>query len=217
MTDPVQALADMRATAIKGEVAGNWNDVVATYKRAGQQVTVVGPAIDQLSGGNPQTATLTHRAWSNNGLLQDLNSSPSATKDDADAAKRFVDSMLADLQVALNIAKASPHRDPFVAAASAIAHPGYSPPPHVPPPFVAAASAIAHPGYSPPPYVPLPQTPPVPQPQERHRLGDVRDVKRYGPAAIGVAVGFSVAGPVGAAIGCVVGLGLGSLLAEDSQ
>jgi hypothetical protein len=200
MTDPTQALADMRATAAKGEMAGDWNDVVSTYKLAGQQVTVVGPAIDQLSGGNPQTTTLTHRAWSNNGLLQNLNSSPSATKDDADAAKRFVDSMLADLQVALNIAKASPHRDPFVAAASAIAHPGYSPPPH---------TSL--------PYVPPPQTPPVPPPQERHRLGDVRDVKRYGPAAIGVAVGFSVAGPVGAAIGCVVGLGLGSLLAEDSQ
>ena len=44
MTDPTQALADMRATAAKGEVAGDWNNVVSTYKRAGQQVTVVGPA-----------------------------------------------------------------------------------------------------------------------------------------------------------------------------
>ena len=110
MTTASDALSAMRSTAAGGEVAGAWNLVVQTYQRAGQQgASVVGPAIDQLSGGNPQTTTLTHRAWGNNGLLANINSGDSATKADADAAKRLVDSMIQDLQTALNIANANPH------------------------------------------------------------------------------------------------------------
>lgn len=205
MTDATQALATMRSMASRGEVAGDWNNVVNAYKTAGQHgASVVGPAIDELSGGNSQTTTITHRAWSNNGLLAALNSSPSATKEDADAAKRFVDTMIQDLQTALNIAKAHPH--PMAAMAAAAHYIANNPTAGRPSPQYQA------PVYS-PPYTPPVYTSPTPAPDHEH--DDMRDVKRFGPVVVGAAIGLSVGGPVGAGIGALLGLGVGIVISEN--
>ena len=204
MTTASDALSAMRSTAAGGEVAGAWNLVVQTYQRAGQQgASVVGPAIDQLSGGNPQTTTLTHRAWGNNGLLANINSGDSATKEDADAAKRFVDSMIQDLQTALNIANANPHpMAPFATAASVIAKtPG-------------GAAAAQH--YAPTPYTAPAYVPPVASPPDKTLPhDDMREVKRFGPALAGAGIGFAVGGPLGAMVGGVGGILVGIVLTSD--
>jgi hypothetical protein len=213
MTAASDALANMRATASKGEVAGNWDDVVKVYKAAGQQgASVVGPAIDQLSGGNPQTTTLTHRAWVNNGLLANINSSDSATKEDADAAKRLCDSMIQDLQWALNLAQANPHPvAPFVAAANAMAPPGT--PPHT---VASAAMAYHAPAYTPPAYTPPPVQAPPAQTPPAHP-DEMRDMKRFGPAVAGAGIGFAMGGPAGAAVGGGIGFVIGLIITSDKK
>lgn len=204
MTTASDALSAMRSIAAGGEVAGAWNFVVQTYQRAGQQgASVVGPAIDQLSGGNPQTTTLTHRAWGNNGLLANINSEDSATKADADAAKRLCDSMIQDLQTALNIANANPHpMAPFATAASVIAKtPG-------------GAAAVQH--YAPTPYTAPAYVPPVASPPDRSSPhDDMREVKRYAPVGVGGAIGFAVGGPVGAGVGAAMGYLIGIIITSE--
>jgi hypothetical protein len=196
----------MRATASKGEVAGSWDNVVKVYQQAGQQgASVVGPAIDQLSGGSPQTTTLTHRAWGNNGLLANINSEDSATKADADAAKRLCDSMIGDLQTALNLASASPHpgHDPFTAGASHIAN---SPAPQYHAPIQQ---------YQPPPQ----QQYQAPPPHDKTKAKDPDDLPKYivGGGAVGGAIGFGMGGPAGALIGAVIGGLIGDLIFKGGK
>jgi len=84
ITNPSKAVADLQA-------AGN------------MAVSTVGPAIDALSGGNPDVMKRTQAAWTENKRLATVNSS-GATGSDVDAAKTSAQEMIDNYQQAQNLA-----------------------------------------------------------------------------------------------------------------
>jgi hypothetical protein len=162
-------IADMRAGVSIGDAArsgGNYQNAIIHYKAAGQMgADTVGPAIDVRTSG--ATAGLTQRAWDMNGLLAGLNDSDSATSDDADQAKKFIDQIMA-WYTAANAYSVAPaaHADvklpALVPTSSILPVYGAMPPigqalpkPVAAPPPVAAPKPIAAPAavktYAPPP------------------------------------------------------------------
>lgn len=165
----------------------NYGGAVKNLQNAGNDAaTLLGPAIDQLSGGSPDTTTLTHRAWTNNGLLNALNSGDDSTQDDLSQAQSFVQQMLVDYNSAARVAQKSPNPKP----------------PPAPIPSYSAPKPIA-----PPVQTPLAGTPPVSYSKPKNP-----QLYEFGGTAIGATAGFMIAGPIGAAIGGAVGFGIGKIL-----
>jgi hypothetical protein len=112
ITNPGRAVADLQA-------AGN------------AAVSAVGPAIDALSGGNPDVMKLTQLAWRQNARLAAASSS-GATGSDVDAVKEIVNQMIASYQEAARLAASSAPRT--AAGPATASRPGGSmTPPRAPP------------------------------------------------------------------------------------
>jgi hypothetical protein len=92
ITNPSRAVADLQA-------AGN------------AAISAVGPALDALSGGNPDVMRLTQLAWRQNGQLAAVNNS-GATGSDVDAAREIVNQMIASYQSAKLAAGSVPRSGP---------------------------------------------------------------------------------------------------------
>lgn len=79
---------------------------VAGLQTAGNAaVGAVGPAIDALSGSNPDVMKVTQSAWQQNGKLAAVNNSASATQADVNAAKAIAQQMLTSYQQAQRLAQ----------------------------------------------------------------------------------------------------------------
>jgi hypothetical protein len=90
-----------------GAGRANPGDAVAGLKAAGQAaVKTLGPAIDALSGNSPNVMNSTQLAWQQNSALASLNSGPTGTQSDVDAAKAIVNQMISYYQQAATLATA---------------------------------------------------------------------------------------------------------------
>jgi hypothetical protein len=225
MTDAVAALANMRAIVGRGDTfrnGGNFKDAVADYKEAGQLgASVVGPAIDQLSGGAQQTASLTQQGWQRNGLLAALNSSDSATAADALAANNFVQQMLTWYQAAIGYAQKSKlgaveHVAPTTGFVSVPAKKS-GPIPAAPPSLVMLAQPphVTTTAYVPvaPPAPALPQMPLTPLVLQTLPMMTVVPVMGGGLLGLvfGRLAGVAAGGPIGLVIGLAIGFGISRL------
>lgn len=91
----------------------NPGGAVAGLQAAGSAaVGAVGPAIDALSGGNPDVMKMTQWAWQQNGKLAAVDSSGAATQSDVDAAKAIAAQMLTYYQQASRLAASQPKAAP---------------------------------------------------------------------------------------------------------
>jgi hypothetical protein len=121
---PAEALALIKSDVATGDAAraaGNWALAVQRYQLAGAAgANTVGPAIDAAAKGSVSTTSLTGQAWDMNGLLAELNATPTATVDDANQASQFAQQMLAWYTAAVgyaNALKAAPAGAPSIATA----------------------------------------------------------------------------------------------------
>jgi hypothetical protein len=91
-----------------GAGRANPGDAVAGLQAAGQAaVKTLGPDIDAMSGNSPNVMNSTQLAWQQNSALAALNSGPTGTQSDVDAAKAIVNQMITYYQQAASLA-ASP-------------------------------------------------------------------------------------------------------------
>jgi hypothetical protein len=100
-------IATLRAAVARYGGAGinNFGGAVAGLQAAGNAaVSAVGPAIDALSGGDPQVMRATQLAWQQNARLASVNSSNAAVRADVDAAKAVVDQMVTLYEQAARLA-----------------------------------------------------------------------------------------------------------------
>ena len=115
--DIAQAQADLAAfettlqAALTYVQAGQWDSAVEAYKAAGSAgATVVGPEIDGLGAANV-TQGYTQAAWTVNGKLATINSTPyngtAATATDAATAQGYALSMDQGYRIALAAAHAA--------------------------------------------------------------------------------------------------------------
>lgn len=114
--DDVAAGITALQNAITASAATPGAAVAALQTAGNTAVTSLGPAIDKLSGGDPNVMNLTQQAWQQNGALAVIDSSSAATQSVADSAKAIASQMVQYYQQA---AKA--------AAKSAAAAPAQSP------------------------------------------------------------------------------------------
>jgi hypothetical protein len=125
---------------------------VAAMQAAGNHaVTVIGPEIDALSGGNPQVTTITQLAWQGNGSLAGVDASDTATQDTVDVAAAMLNGMVTQYNQAYALAKSLA---PATTAAKKSAAPiaPYRPPSGMPTPLPTAP--IAPGGFPTPPAAP---------------------------------------------------------------
>ena len=122
-----------------GAGRANPGDAVAGLKAAGQAaVKTLGPAIDALSGNSPNVMNSTQLAWQQNSALASLNSGPTGTQSDVDAAKAIVNQMISYYQQAATLATAvtpgvAPKQLGPSSSPKGSATPGMSPPDTSPP------------------------------------------------------------------------------------
>jgi hypothetical protein len=89
-----------------GTITNPGGAVAALLTAGTAAVGSVGPAIDALSGNDSTVMGATHLAWVDNGKLANVNSGPSATQADVDAAKAIALDMVNQYQVAQRLAAA---------------------------------------------------------------------------------------------------------------
>jgi hypothetical protein len=95
-------IASLQAAVAQSSSSANPAGAVAALQAAGNAaVSAVGPAIDALSGGNPDVMKVTQQAWQQNGALASLNG---GTQSDLDAATKIAQQMIAYYQQAAKLA-----------------------------------------------------------------------------------------------------------------
>ena len=175
-----------------GNITNPGGAIAALQAAGAAAVKVVGPAIDTLSGGDPQTSRVTQGVWQQNGILAGINNGDSATQSDLTGAVGIVRGMASQYTVGARLAaslKASPAAQ---AAARAAGQPKAAKTAVV---RSASASAAAAPA---PTAIPSDHAPVLIQ----------NDLQRIAPVAGGV-LGLILGGTVGFRLGAQVGLILG--------
>lgn len=174
-----------------GDSINDFGGAIQNLQSAGNNaVGSIGPAIDKLSGGNPQVMTMTQWAWQKNGTLASVKSDDSASKDDLSSAVSMLKQMVDWYGQAYRLALSLQHAQAATPAPS----------PH---------QTV----YQPPPAKPV--TPPAPPINPQSNTGKKFGIPKVSPTGAGVGIGaiigFAVGGPIGAAGGAMVGGAIGSL------
>jgi hypothetical protein len=201
------------ATQYGGSNINNPGGAIAALQSAGAAaVKVVGPAIDALSGGDPQVAQVTQGVWQKNGFLAGINAGDSATQSDLTSAVSIVQWMASQYAVGSRLAKslkASPAAQ--VAARNAGA-----------PKVVKAAAVKAAPTGATTSAV----SPAAPAPTSVVPVPGPFDMKTVAPITGGVfglvlggAVGFKLSAQIGmllgGPLGAVIGAGIGYQISKQ--
>jgi hypothetical protein len=189
MSDIPGGIAALTGAIAQASTNSNLGAAVSTLQAAGNAaVGDVGPAIDSLSGNDPNVTSLTQFAWNLNGNLSAVANDSSASSDDVTSASAIVSHMIDLYQQALALAQ-KPKAAPAAVPASASIVKQVAP---VPVPVAPVAAVSTSPSV----------------------LGEVATVGSVGLVGLVVGsrvLGTMVGGVVGLAVGSLIGYGISKI------